>query len=392
MFNSNNLYQFLLKGYNNIFLNLTAIYLIFNLYSLIRILKFFKRRSSKLFLIFIYVLLTAAFPITEILSHTSHNPDLKYLMLPGYYSLPFLLYVFLMVIIRDILLVLNYFLKVIPPAIVKSKMLHAISISFILLIPLILVFIGSINYNSIHVNEFTISIPAKLSKVENIKVLLAADFHLRDITSKRFAENFVNRVNSLNADMLLMPGDILEGDNSDLDTAVFEQLFRKIKTKYGVYASTGNHESHGGYRSIEFFNKASISILQDEYLIIADSFYLVGRKDIRFTNRKTIKKILKNEHKTLPVLVLDHRPLSSEYSNNEKIDVQFSGHTHNGQLFPVNFITEYLNTLSWGYKKIGNTHLFVTSGIQGWGPPVRTAGEAEIMLININFIHDKENI
>jgi predicted MPP superfamily phosphohydrolase len=66
------------------------------------------------------------------------------------------------------------------------------------------------------------------------------------------------------------------------------------------------------------------------------------------------------------------------------VDVQFSGHTHNGQLFPLNYIFHSIYELPWGYKKIRNTHFFVTSGLRLWGPPVKTAGKSEIMLVNIN--------
>lgn len=66
-------------------------------------------------------------------------------------------------------------------------------------------------------------------------------------------------------------------------------------------------------------------------------------------------------------------------------DVQFSGHTHNGQMFPINLITRCVYKLSWGYKKIRNTHFFVTSGLRLWGPPVKTAGKSEIVLVEILF-------
>ena len=67
------------------------------------------------------------------------------------------------------------------------------------------------------------------------------------------------------------------------------------------------------------------------------------------------------------------------------MDVQLSGHTHNGQIFPINFITNRQYLLSWGHLKMGRTHFFVTSGVQGWGPPVRTAGRSEILFIRIRF-------
>jgi predicted MPP superfamily phosphohydrolase len=88
----------------------------------------------------------------------------------------------------------------------------------------------------------------------------------------------------------------------------------------------------------------------------------------------------------LPIIMLDHRPPDLGHVSNTNADVQVSGHTHHGQLFPLNYITSNIYDLSWGHKKTNNTHLFVTSGIQSWGPAVKTVGTSEIMVIDINFI------
>ncbi|PKL35606.1 MAG: hypothetical protein CVV44_18920 [Spirochaetae bacterium HGW-Spirochaetae-1] len=363
-----------------------SIFILLNLYALTRIRTLLKKPSTKTLVSCVYGIVVAAFPITELLSHSSYGDALKYLLLPGYYSLPFLLYVVLLVILQDILLLANRVLNVISRETLEGPRYRAAMLGIITVIPLLFIIIGTINYNTIRVSEYSINIPAKSSKIRSIKVSLAADLHLRDITGRQFVVNFVKTINSLNPDILLIPGDILEGDNNNMDTSDFETLFKDIRTRYGVYASPGNHESHGPMRSFDFLKKANITLLRDEYRTIADSFYLVGRNDRNSDKRKKIKDILKDAPAILPVLVLDHRPLNSEDADDMTIDVQLSGHTHNGQLFPLNFIVRYLNTLSWGYKKTGNTHLFVTSGIQGWGPPVRTAGISEIMVININFV------
>ncbi len=368
------------------FFSITVIYFLLNLYSLIRIRKLFKSQSVTNVFSFLFVILTMTFPVAEIIAHTSYGASIKYLMLPGYYSLPFLLYIFMIIILYDILLIINHFFKVVSRKTIESVKCRAAMLCIIFLIPLMIVISGTINYNTIRVSEYNIDIPRKSSKLRNIKVSLVADFHLRDITGRQFIADFVKIINSLKPDILLMPGDILEGDNQNIDTADFEQLFKGILTKYGVYASPGNHESHGGKRCFDFLKKANVIILQDEYLTIADSLFLVGRKDEKFEKRKQIREILNGAPGILPVLVIDHRPLNKDYANDIDIDIQLSGHTHNGQLFPFNLLTKYLNILSWGYKKIGKTHLFVTSGIQGWGPPVRTTGFSEIMMISINFI------
>ena len=82
---------------------------------------------------------------------------------------------------------------------------------------------------------------------------------------------------------------------------------------------------------------------------------------------------------------MDHRPLDLQAVSRSNVDVQFSGHTHDGQLFPINLITNMVYELSWGYKKIRNTHFFVTSGLRLWGPQVKTAGKSEIMCVDIQF-------
>ena len=87
----------------------------------------------------------------------------------------------------------------------------------------------------------------------------------------------------------------------------------------------------------------------------------------------------------MPVIVLEHRPTDLDKVSLSGADILLSGHTHNGQLFPVNLITKYYYELSWGYKVKNHTHIFVSSGIQVWGPPVRTAGNSEILIVNVRF-------
>ena len=94
---------------------------------------------------------------------------------------------------------------------------------------------------------------------------------------------------------------------------------------------------------------------------------------------------MKYANDSLPLILIDHRPTEIDQVSRTTADVQLSGHTHNGQLFPLNLITKKIYRLSWGHRKIGNTHFFVTSGIRLWGPPVRTTGKSEIMIIDIYF-------
>ena len=106
----------------------------------------------------------------------------------------------------------------------------------------------------------------------------------------------------------------------------------------------------------------------------------------RTLEEKPVHELKKMAHENLPVFLLDHSPyqLNAAYTNN--IDIQLSGHMHYGQVWPINYIIEQMYELPWGYRKIKDTHFFVTSGIQGSGTPIRTVASTEIMVIHVEFV------
>jgi predicted MPP superfamily phosphohydrolase len=245
---------------------------------------------------------------------------------------------------------------------------------------------GVVNFNTIRINCYHIEVPRKSSAITHLRIACAADFHLSQMTNQGFLDDFVEKINWENPDIVLIPGDVLEGDRDDARTKEFERQFRRIKSKYGVYASLGNHEYHSMVSKLHFFEKAGIDVLEDAVVKVDNLFYLAGRKDAHSRDRESIGELLSGVPGDLPVILMDHRPTDIENVSKNNVDIQVSGHTHNGQFFPFNYITGIIYELSWGYRKIGNTHFFVTSGIQVWGPPVRTAGQSEIMIIDVDFI------
>ena len=326
-----------------------------------------------------------AFPIVEVLSHNTSAAWVKYFLLMGYYSVVFLLYLFLFLVLFDILRGINRLLKVVPVEVIGSRKFRFISLCILFVFSAAVVIIGSVHYNTIRVKEYQVEVPRRSAVIKHLKIAMAADFHLGQITSQQFMEKFTAKIYSLHPDIVLMPGDIVEGHRYDGDMAEFARLFRQIKAKYGVYASPGNHESHGRNSKLDFFANAGINLLTDTFVVIDNSFCLVGRNDRHSNNRKPIDELLDKIPGHLPVIVLDHRPTELELVSRYGVDIQLSGHTHYGQLFPFNYIIKNLYELGWGYKKIRGTHFFVTSGIQVWGPPIRTAGNSEIIIINVDF-------
>ncbi|HUV01001.1 MAG TPA: metallophosphoesterase, partial [Bacteroidales bacterium] len=256
----------------------------------------------------------------------------------------------------------------------------------IICLSLTVVVAGVINFNTIRTSEYQITIPGRSSQLGRMRIAFVSDFHLEEGTPVRFVERFVKEVEAINPDLMLYGGDIVEGDEEDENMERFERLLRSITTRYGAYGVLGNHEHYARQDKGSFFSKAGIEILADSVVIVGDSFILAGRNDSHTRTRKSVEGIMSTIPDSLPVILMDHRPTEIDQTSRTAADVVFSGHTHNGQLFPINLITRRVYELSHGYLKKGETHFFVSSGIRLWGPPVRTTGKSEIMVIDITFI------
>jgi uncharacterized protein len=369
---------------------LFSIYFFINLYLYKRLKRFMAvlKLDQRIFS-FIYLLLVCAYPFVELLSHVGQMRFLKYILLVGYYSLPFILYLLLFTALADLFLLLNRFLKIVPVPFIHSRKIAFGALAVLLAGSTGIIILGRIHFKNIKVNEYQVEIPAQSAKIDHLRIALAADFHISDVTEPRLIEKIISKINSTHPDIILLAGDLLEGDRKDFDVSGYAAMFRQLRAKYGVYASLGNHEYHRVVKRSNFFNRAGIELLDNRFVIIDQSFCLAGRSDVYHGSKQSLDQVLGGAPQNLPIILMDHRP--SEFAETLRqrhpVDIQLSAHTHHGQLFPIQFITQLQYDLSWGYKHINHTHFFVTCGAQTWGPPVRTAGDSEIMLIQVTFAH-----
>ncbi len=272
-----------------------------------------------------------------------------------------------------------------PAEKMKSTGFKVSGLSAVLILPILVVIAGVINFNTIRTSEYQIDVPGKSAKIDHLKIAFVADFHLNKGMDAQFVERFAAKIAAIQPDLMIFGGDIVEGHRDDGNLSLFAKIIRGISAKYGVYAVLGNHEYYGGQDKGNFFDLAGIKVLCDSIVVIDGSFNLAGRYDSHFNRRKTIGVLMKSVKDSLPVILIDHRPTEIDEVSKTNVDVQLSGHTHDGQLFPINLILKSMYRLVWGYEKIGNTNFFVTSGIRLWGPPVRTVGKSEIMVIEVRF-------
>ena len=364
---------------------LTLSYLIPNIYLFTRIWQLFIRKEERIYYVLIYLLLFLVYPVSNLFN--DERPGLGTLLsATANFLLPFFLYLFLFVLLLDLLLLINLLVRIVPHERIKSSSFRSGGLLFIVCSSLAVVAAGIINFNTIRTTEYQITIPAKSSDISHLRIAFVSDFHLQENTGIRFVENFASKIASVNPDLMLFGGDIVEGDRRSEKMASFERILSSIIARYGVYGVLGNHEHYAGHDEGSFFSNSGIVILRDSMVIAGNSFVVAGRNDSHTRMRKSVEEIMGTIPDSLPVILMDHRPTVISQIGSHAPDVVLSGHTHNGQLFPINIITRKVYELSYGYMKKGEIHFFVSSGIRLWGPPVRTTGKSEIMVIDITFI------
>lgn len=310
----------------------------------------------------------------------------------GSFWFVYLFYFVTAIFFFDILRLINSYTNFYPEFIRNNydaaKLIITIVVIVLVSIP---IFIGHLNTKNIKVNTFDLSIPKKGSSLNDLNIVFLSDLHLSVINDERFLDKVVSKVNALKPDIVLFGGDIVDDKAKILERKNIGESFRKLKSKYGIYTCTGNHEYINEVQSsVNWIKRFGIKVIQDDAIEIEENIILVGREDRSINQfldqkRKTLNDILSQTEKNLPTILLDHQPLNLEEAQQNGIDLQLSGHTHHGQIFPANLITKLVYELSWGYLKKGNTHYYVTSGIGTWGPPVRSGSATEIVNIKIKF-------
>ncbi len=172
-----------------------------------------------------------------------------------------------------------------------------------------------------------ITIPKGESKLGELNIVMASDIHLSPIDGERLLVRIVDKINSINPDIILLAGDIVDDKAEVLEERRIGESFRRLKSKYGVYSINGNHEFINGVEScVRFAEKFGIKFLRDSYEMIDSSFYLIGREDSAMpqftgTQRKSLEEIVKNIPSSFPKILLDHTPFKLEQAQQNGIDI-----------------------------------------------------------------------
>jgi predicted MPP superfamily phosphohydrolase len=219
------------------------------------------------------------------------------------------------------------------------------------------------------------------------KIVQISDIHLGHLYRADFAQRLANQINAQNPDVVFITGDLFDGmDGNLLD---FVKPLGEIKAKQGIFFITGNHETYLGVeKTLAILKQTKINILNDQITDI-DGLQVIGYS---YPPREEMGENTKNFSATIthmtgfvkgkPTILLHHAPINIEEAKNLKVNLQLSGHTHKGQLFPFNFITHLIyKGYDYGLKTEGQYSIYTTNGIGTWGPPMRTFNTPEIVVI-----------
>lgn len=352
-----------------------------------------KESSLRLYYVILFLFLSLSFWVGRILENFMLNYFTDTLVWIGSFWLAFMLYFFLFIVFFDLIRLVNYFFNIYPTFIKQNyeTVKFIVGISVILISSIIIIW-GHINFLNPRVHEIEIDVPRRNSKLEKLNIAVASDIHLGTLVRNSRVDELINIIGELQPDIILFPGDIIDEDLQPVIRLNLGEKLKMLKAKYGVYGISGNHEYIGGIEeAIKYLTAHNIQMLQDSVILIDESFYLIGRKDRAISDftsnkRKELTEVVANISNDYPKILMDHQPFNLHLAQENNIDLQLSGHTHHGQLWPLNFITKMVYELSWGYKQKGNTHYYVSSGFAGWGPPVRTGSRTEVVNIKLNFI------
>ena len=313
-------------------------------------------------------------------------------ILGGYWLAAFLYFIILLGVIDIIRFILN--IKVF--SFIGTKTLQNVyfisNISALIIVAMLLVY-GTYNATNIKIKQYSIKINKNAGALKKLNIVMLSDLHLGDIVNKQRLSKMVIKINELNPDIVILAGDIIDDYIDPFIAQDMGEEFKKIHSKYGIYATFGNHEYYGGSTNkiaFEYENSANLKLLRDKTVKINNSFYIVGREDIsseRYskTKRKKIDELLLDADMLLPIIVIDHQPVNLRDAQNAGVDLQFSGHTHNGQLLPANIVTKRLFENDFGLLTKGTYNLIVSSGVGTWGPPIRIGTSSEIVQVEIEF-------
>ena len=336
----------------------------------------------------LFILIALSFIAGRILERSYSSLVADILSITGGFWLSFMFYSVMIIIVSD----LSRFILSISGLISTDTSIQLKEASFLFAsgLSVLIIIAGFINTLFPLIKKYEINITGKAGAA-GLKIAAVSDIHLGSVIGKRSMRALSRRLEKISPDMLLLLGDIVDGE---INPVLRNDLLGSLKVPAGVkylFAITGNHEYIGDRsQTIPYIESKGIKVLIDETIILDEGIVLAGRKDrdaMRYTGeaRKSLDELLKDIDHDMPVIVMDHQPPMKKENNLSGFDLMLSGHTHRGQMWPLNHLTGSIYRLIHGHSFTDGAHYIVSSGFGSWGPRVRIGSRPEILDIRLTF-------
>jgi len=365
-----------------------------NFFVYVRAMHAFQFQSLPVKILFSIGFLFAAssYLLAKSLLSNLNNAAYDFFLWIGSFWFALLGYFLISLLVIDLITVINRFLPFLPQFLfvnyAKTKMITGLSVLFLVLLT---VTYGFVNANNIKLKTINLSIPKKNSSLTSLNILFFSDAHFTPVNNGRIAKKIISFAEDVKPDIILIGGDVIDDKSNQLKRIGIDDELRRLTAKYVVYSINGNHEFISNVNAADkFLNENGVKVLRDSMITIENSVQIIGREDgsikgFAHGNRKSVAELVAAARKDLPIILLDHQPFHLAETAAANVDLQLSGHTHHGQMWPFNYITKMIYDVSWGYKKIANTHFYVSSGVGTWGPPVKVGNDAEVIHFILEF-------
>jgi len=226
-----------------------------------------------------------------------------------------------------------------------------------------------------------LTLKTEKSEIEELKIVMMSDLHLGYTNRKAEFNRWIDLVNAEHPDLILIGGDIIDGSIRAIRHQQMVDDFKRLCAP--VYACLGNHEYYAGVADAEqFYREAGICLLKDEVAVVK-GIQIIGRDDRTNPRRKSLEALMSKADKALFTILLDHQPYHLEQAEAADIDFQLSGHTHYGQVWPINWIEDAIYEDAFGPLQKGRTQYYVTSGIGIWGGKFRMGTRSEYLVVTV---------
>ncbi|MGE5418318.1 MAG: metallophosphoesterase [Acidobacteriota bacterium] len=332
----------------------------------------------------IFLLLSSSFLLAERMEMGAASWITEGLAWVGSYAAAVIFYAFWLLLLIDLVRLLDRWLGFIPLGI--KKIPGKVGLVVVCLIIGLMVY-GTWNAWHPMVNKYDISINKTVPGTKELHAVVVSDVHLGAFVTKNRLQHMVNMINRQNPDIVFFAGDIIDGNTEPYVKNNMGAVLRELKPRLGIYMCMGNHDGHGS--AAPYLEAAGVKVLRDQYQLIDGRFYIVGRDNMGFHGgdhvRKKLYDVIAGINPKLPIIVLDHNPSTLEEAEDNGVDLQLSGHTHQGQMFPNNFITGNMYEVDHGLLRKGDLQVIVSTGFGTWGPPIRVGNKPEIVDLTIRL-------